>query len=93
MYFHCPNAGSVFDTFSIFFRRKGPNILMTFRKKNTGLKDCLLDLTIERADATLGVTITGVDLANLDEMTWRTIEDAFHEHAVSSLEYDYRFLF
>ena len=52
-----------------------------------------MDLTIERADATLGVTITGVDLANLDDMTWRIIEDAFHEHAVSSPEYDYRFLF
>jgi hypothetical protein len=95
MYFHCPNAGSVFDTFSIFFRRKGPNIVMTFRKKNTALKECLLDLTIERADATLGVTDHRADLANLDKMAWRTIEDAFHEHAVSSLEYeyDYHFLF
>lgn len=54
-----------------------------------------MDLTIERADATLGVTDHRADLANLDKMAWRTIEDAFHEHAVFLLEYeyDYHFLF
>ena len=26
--------------------------------------------------------ITSTDLANLGKMTWRTIEDAFHEHVL-----------
>ena len=30
---------------------------------------------------TLGATITDIDLSNLDEATWRIIEDAFHEYA------------
>ena len=46
------------------------------------LEEYILEPTIARADATLGVIITGVDLANLDDMTWRIIEDAFHEHAL-----------
>ena len=35
--------------------------------------------TITPTDATLGATITDVDLANLDDATWRVVEDAFHE--------------
>ena len=38
--------------------------------------------TITPTDATLGATITDVDLAAMDEATWRRVEDAFHEHAV-----------
>ena len=38
--------------------------------------------TITRTEATLGAFVTDVDLANLDEAAWRTVEDAFHEHAV-----------
>ncbi len=41
-----------------------------------------MEPTVTRVDATLGVTITGVDLANLDDATWRFIEDAFHEYAL-----------
>ena len=55
MYFHCPKAGSVFDTFSIFFRRMGRSMSLVFRK-NIATEECLLDLTIARADATLGAT-------------------------------------
>ena len=39
-------------------------------------------LTIRPTDATLGATITGVDLATLTDDNWRAIESAFHEHAV-----------
>lgn len=39
-------------------------------------------LTIEPTYATLGAVVTGVRLADLDDATWRVIEDAFHEHAV-----------
>ena len=38
--------------------------------------------TITPTDATLGATITDVDLAAMDETTWRRVENAFHEHAV-----------
>ena len=38
--------------------------------------------SITPLDATLGATVTGVDLAKLDDATWRVIEDAFHAHAV-----------
>jgi alpha-ketoglutarate-dependent taurine dioxygenase len=34
------------------------------------------------AGATLGATVTGIRLAELDDATFRKIEDAFHEHAV-----------
>ena len=37
--------------------------------------------TITPIDATLGATITDIDLANLDKPTWRIVEDAFHEYA------------
>jgi alpha-ketoglutarate-dependent taurine dioxygenase len=41
-----------------------------------------MGLTIRPAGATLGATLTGVDLTALDEPTWRALEDAFHAHAV-----------
>ena len=37
---------------------------------------------VEPLDATLGAVVTGVRLAALDDDTWRSIDDAFHEHAV-----------
>ena len=40
------------------------------------------DPTITPTDATLGATITDIDLAAMDEATWRLVEDAFHAHAV-----------
>ena len=38
--------------------------------------------TVTPTDATLGATITDIDLAAMDESTWRRVETAFHEHAV-----------
>ncbi len=38
--------------------------------------------TATPVDATLGATITGVDLANLDDAVWAFIEKAFLEHAL-----------
>ncbi len=35
--------------------------------------------TITPTKATLGATITNVDLANMDESTWQVVENAFHE--------------
>ena len=40
------------------------------------------DPTITPTDATLGATITDIDLATMDEATWRCVERAFHAHAV-----------
>ena len=37
---------------------------------------------IAPADATLGATVTGVDLARLDDAAWTRVEDAFHEYGV-----------
>jgi alpha-ketoglutarate-dependent taurine dioxygenase len=37
---------------------------------------------ITSSEATLGATVTGVDLRRLDPNAWRAIEDAFHEFAV-----------
>jgi len=37
--------------------------------------------TITPLDASLGATITDIDLADLDETTWSIVEDAFHEYA------------
>ena len=41
-----------------------------------------MSLTIQPTAATLGATLTGVNLAALDAATWREIEAAFHEYAV-----------
>jgi len=41
-----------------------------------------MTLTVTPLDATLGATITGVDLTNLGDDAWAQIEDAFHEHAL-----------
>ncbi len=41
-----------------------------------------MSLTITPINATLGAILTEVDLANLDNSTFRTIENAFHEYAV-----------
>ena len=41
-----------------------------------------MPITIQPTNATLGATVTGVELAALDDATWREIEDAFHAHAV-----------
>lgn len=41
-----------------------------------------MPLRIEATGATLGAVVTGVDLALLDDASWRAIEDAFHEHAL-----------
>ena len=38
--------------------------------------------TVTPTDATLGATITDIDLAALNEATWRLVESAFHAHAV-----------
>ncbi len=32
-------------------------------------------------DASLGATVTNIDLANMDGAAWRCVEDAFHEYA------------
>jgi alpha-ketoglutarate-dependent taurine dioxygenase len=40
-----------------------------------------MEPTITPIDATLGATITDVDLADLDDITWKRVEDAFHEYA------------
>ena len=39
-----------------------------------------MEPTVTRLDATLGATITGIDLGALDGAAWRLVEDAFHEH-------------
>ena len=41
-----------------------------------------MPLKIEATGATLGATVTGVDLATLDDATWAAVEHAFHTHAV-----------
>ncbi len=33
-------------------------------------------------DATLGAVVTNLDLARMDALTWKTVEQAFHDHAV-----------
>ena len=38
--------------------------------------------TITPLDATLGATVTDIDLATMDEATWHIVEDAFHQYAM-----------
>ena len=40
-----------------------------------------MEPTITPLDATLGATITNIDLANLDDATWSIVENAFHKYA------------
>jgi len=40
------------------------------------------DICIEPTGATLGATVTGIELASMTDGDWTTIEAAFHEHAV-----------
>jgi len=40
------------------------------------------DITIEALPATLGAVVTGVRLGELDDASWRVIDDAFNEHAL-----------
>lgn len=37
--------------------------------------------TITPIDASFGATITNIDLATMDDATWKCVEDAFHEYA------------
>ncbi len=39
-------------------------------------------ISIERLPATLGATVRGVRLADLNDAAWRRVEDAFHAHAL-----------
>ena len=41
-----------------------------------------MSITIEPKDATLGATITGIDLAQLDHASWETVRQAFLEFGV-----------
>ena len=41
-----------------------------------------MSITIEPKDATLGATITGIDLAQLDHANWKTVRQAFLEFGV-----------
>ncbi len=41
-----------------------------------------MPLMIQATGATLGATVTGVDLTALDDATWAAVEHAFHTHAV-----------
>jgi len=40
------------------------------------------ELKIEPSEATLGAVVSGVDLSELDDSDWRTIEAGFHDRAV-----------
>ena len=33
-------------------------------------------------DATLGAVVTGVNLARMDALAWKIVEQAFHDHGV-----------
>ena len=41
-----------------------------------------MSVDVRPTDATLGATVTGVDLRDLTDQQWDSIYDAFHEHAV-----------
>ncbi|MGI9336679.1 MAG: TauD/TfdA dioxygenase family protein, partial [Gammaproteobacteria bacterium] len=41
-----------------------------------------MEPTVTSTGATLGAIVTDLDLAKLDDTTWRTVEDAFHEYGV-----------
>jgi alpha-ketoglutarate-dependent taurine dioxygenase len=41
-----------------------------------------METKITPIEATLGAVVTGLDLARMDALTWKTVEQAFHEYAV-----------
>src|ERR1044071_9168436 len=41
-----------------------------------------METKIAPIEATLGAVVTGLDLARMDALTWKIVEQAFHEHAV-----------
>ena len=41
-----------------------------------------MEAKIAPIDATLGAVVTGLDLARMDALAWKTVEQAFHEYAV-----------
>jgi alpha-ketoglutarate-dependent taurine dioxygenase len=41
-----------------------------------------VETKIAPIDATLGAVVTGLDLARMDALAWKTVEQAFHEYAV-----------
>ena len=41
-----------------------------------------MSITIEPKDATLGASITGIDLAQLDDASWDIVKQAFLEFGV-----------
>jgi len=41
-----------------------------------------MEPTVAPLDATLGAVVTGLALGRMDEPTWKTVEAAFHRHAV-----------
>ena len=41
-----------------------------------------MEPTVTPIDATLGAVLTGLSLARMDASTWKTVEEAFHRHAV-----------
>ena len=38
--------------------------------------------TVTPLDTTLGARVTDIDIGNMDDATWKVVEDAFHKHAV-----------
>lgn len=53
------------------------------QRGSLGLDPCLLiRMHIKPSEATLGATVTGVDLASLDDATFAAIESAWHRYAV-----------
>ena len=41
-----------------------------------------MEPTVTPIDATLGAVVTGLSLAGMGASTWKTMEEAFHRHAV-----------
>ena len=58
------------------------NIALGSAYCNGNPKEEKMTLTIQPTAATLGATITDVDLATLDDSTWREVEDAFNQYAL-----------
>ena len=44
----------------------------------TARQERLMEPTLTPIDATLGATITDIDLADLDDVTWKFVEDFCH---------------